>query len=86
MTELGSYREKPEDRVRARILLPFALIILSVGSAFLMAAYMYEGHVHQKSLTESVAAVERLFLQGLENDASMMQAALRTFWYVCTTN
>ncbi len=64
------------DRVRARILYPFTLVILFVVGAFLVAAYLFEGREHEKNLAESAASVERLFRQGLENDAAMMQAAL----------
>lgn len=64
------------DRVRVRILYPFTLVILFVVGAFLVAAYLLEEHDHQRNLEESAAAVERLFQQGLENDAAMMQAAL----------
>ncbi len=64
------------DRVRARILFPFAAVILFVVGAFLLTAYLFWGREHEKSLRESVAAVERLFLQGLESDAALMQVAL----------
>ncbi len=64
------------DRVRARILLPFTLVILSVITAFVVAAYIHEDRDHERDLSETVAAVERLFRQGLEKDASMMQAVL----------
>jgi len=76
MTALESYGGQGGDRVRARILYPFALVILFVVGAFLIAAYLFEGREHEKNLTESAASVERLFRQGLENDAAMMQAAL----------
>jgi len=76
MTALESYGGEGGDRVRARILYPFALVILFVVGAFLVAAYLFEGREHEKNLTESAASVERLFRQGLKNDAAMMQAAL----------
>lgn len=63
-------------RVRARILLPFTLVILSVITAFVVTAYIHEDRDHERDLRERVAAVERLFRQSLEKDASMMQAAL----------
>lgn len=64
------------DRVRTRILIPFSFVILFVIGAFLVSAYLLERREHQNNLTESVAAVERLFRQGLEKDAGMMHAAL----------
>lgn len=64
------------DRVRARILFPFTLVILFVVGAFMVAAYWFEDRERERTLTESAVAVERLFRQGLENDAAMMQAAL----------
>ncbi len=64
------------DRVRARILLPFTFVILSVITAFVVAAFVHEDRDHERDLSERVAAVERLFRQGLEKDAFMMQAAL----------
>jgi len=64
------------DRVRARILFPFTFVILSVIAAFVVTAYVHEDRDHERDLTERVAAVERLFLQGLESDSAMMQAAL----------
>jgi signal transduction histidine kinase len=64
------------DRVRGRILYPFTLVILFVVGSFLIAAYLFVDREHTKNLTDSAASVERLFLQGLENDAAMMQAAL----------
>jgi hypothetical protein len=70
------YHGHAGDRVRARILYPFALVILFVVGAFLVAAYLFENREHERNLTESAAAVERLFRQGLENDSAMMQAAL----------
>ncbi|MBC8269249.1 MAG: histidine kinase [Rhodospirillaceae bacterium] len=70
------YHGHARDRVRARILYPFALVILFVVGAFLVAAYLFENREHEKNLTESAASVERLFRQGLENDSAMMQAAL----------
>ena len=77
--EISTLRQgHKSDRVRARILLPFTLVILSVITAFVVTAYIYEGRDHEKDLSERVAAVERLFRQGLEKDASMMQAALAT--------
>jgi len=66
------------DRVRAQILLPFTLVILSVITAFVVTAYVHEDRDHELDLSERVAAVERLFRQGLEKDAFMMQAALAT--------
>lgn len=56
--------------------MPFSLVILFVVGAFLVAAYLFEDREHEKNLSDNVAAVERLFLQGLKNDAAMMQAAL----------
>ena len=44
----------------------------------MITAYVHEGRDQEKDLSERVAAVERLFRQGLEKDASMMQAALAT--------
>lgn len=64
------------DRVRARILIPFSFVILLVIGAFLVTAYLSEDREHEKSLTDSIAAVERLFQQGLEKDSAMMHAAL----------
>lgn len=52
------------------------MVILFVVGAFMVAAYLFEDREHERALTESAVAVERLFLQGLENDAAMMQAAL----------
>ncbi|MBT4933521.1 MAG: histidine kinase [Rhodospirillaceae bacterium] len=76
MTVSEPYRDHGSDRVRARILYPFAMVLLFVVGAFLVAAYLFEGREHEKNLTESAASVERLFRQGLENDSAMMQAAL----------
>lgn len=64
------------DRVRTRILVPFTFVILSVIGAFLVTAYLYEEHEHEENLTESVAAVERLFRQTLDKDSNMLLAAL----------
>ena len=72
MTVSEPYRDHGSDRVRARILYPFAMVLLFVVGAFLVAAYLFEGREHEKNLTESAASVERLFRQGLENDSAMM--------------
>jgi len=64
------------DRVRARILLPFALVILFVIAAFVVTAYYYEGRDHEQGMTEKVAAVDRLFRRGLEQDSALMHASL----------
>jgi len=66
------------DRIRSRILLPFALVILSVIAAFVGAAYVHERLDREQGLSDRIAAVERLFRQGLEQDASMMFAVLET--------
>ncbi|MBL6932718.1 MAG: hypothetical protein ISR45_07185, partial [Rhodospirillales bacterium] len=76
MSETELFRGHREDRVRARILLPFTFVILFVVVSFLVAAYLFEDREYERNLAESAASVERLFRQGLENEASMMQAAL----------
>lgn len=72
----GQRLNRGRDRVRARILFPFTFVILFVVGAFMVATYLFEDREHERVLTESAVAVERLFLQGLESDAAMMQAAL----------
>ncbi len=76
MTVSEAYRGQGGGRVRARILYPFALVILFVIGAFLVAAYVFEDREFERNLMESAASVERLFQQGLENEAAMMQASL----------
>ena len=56
--------------------MPFTFVILFVVVSFLVAAYLFEDREYERNLAESAASVERLFRQGLENEASMMQAAL----------
>ncbi|MEE8387406.1 MAG: ATP-binding protein [Acidiferrobacterales bacterium] len=76
MTVSEAYSGQGRGRVRARILYPFALVILFVIGAFLVAAYLFDGFEHERNLMERTASVERLFRQGLEKDATMMQAIL----------
>lgn len=76
MTAFMPTTGKSRDRVRARILLPFAFVILFVIGTFLMAAYMFEQREHERTLNERAVSVERLFRRGLENDAATMEAAL----------
>jgi len=70
------FKRLRNDRIRSRILLPFALLILSVIAAFVGAAYIHERLDREQNLTDQVIAVERLFRQGLEQDASLMFAVL----------
>ena len=70
------FRGRERDQIRARILFPFTLVILFVIAAFVIAAYIHEDLDHEQDLTSRVAAVERLFRQGLEMDSSLMYAVL----------
>lgn len=64
------------DRIRSRILLPFAFVILSVIAAFVVATYLYEQHQITQGIKDRVTKVERLFHQGLEQDSQLMFALL----------
>lgn len=74
--ESATGRHRKEDRVRARILLPFAVVVLSVIGAFILATYVYQDWEHARQLNENVAAAQHLFHQGVEKDVAMLQAAL----------
>jgi len=76
MRAAESYDGSGGSRIRARILYPFALVVLFVIAAFVVTTYVHEDLGHKKVLGENVAAVERLYRQGLEKDADMMHAVL----------
>jgi signal transduction histidine kinase len=67
---------KQGERVRARILLPFTLVLLFVIGAFVLATYVVGGREQDAELANRVRDMEKLFARQIENDASMMQAAL----------
>lgn len=67
---------KQGERVRARILLPFTLVLLFVIGAFVLTTYAVEERDQEKKLATRVSAVEKLFMRRIESDAAMMQAAL----------
>jgi len=71
---LHPWRER--DRIKARILVPFSLLLIFVVGGFLTTAYFSEQRDHENQLSESIKAVERLFLQRLENDSSLLQATM----------
>ncbi len=72
----GGYRS---DRVRTRILVPFTFVILFVIAIFVISSYLHEDRDHELDLADKVAAAERLFLQRLEQDSALMQAAMTAF-------
>lgn len=58
------------------MLFSFALVIVFVITAFVITAYVREGRDHERNVTDRVAAAERLFRRGLEQDSALMDAAL----------
>ena len=75
ITTLDPNKAQKGEWIKARILLPFSFVILSVIAAFVVTAYLQENGNHERALTEKVAAVERLFRQQLEQDSALMLAA-----------
>ena len=76
MAEIETNERQQGSQVRARILIPFAILILTITGAFLIAAYLFEDREREESLTASVAAAESLYHQGIEKDSDIMHAAL----------
>lgn len=67
---------KQGERVRARILLPFTLVLLFVIGAFVSSSYVVGEREQEQELANRVSAVEKLFMRRIESDAAMMQATL----------
>lgn len=76
MAAVETSKRQKASQVRARILVPFAILILTIIGAFLLSAYLFEDREREKSLTGSVAAAESLYHQGVEKDSDIMHAAL----------
>jgi len=64
------------DRIKARILIPFSVLLLSVVGGFLTTAYLSKQSDRATELNNSVNAVERFFHQRLENDSNQLRATL----------
>jgi len=76
MTVSETLEGSGRHRVRARILYPFALVVLFVITVFVVTNFLHEDSNHKKILSENVTAVERLFRQGFGKDAATMHAVL----------
>lgn len=76
IAEIETSERQQGSRVRARILFPFTIVILTIIGAFLIAAYLFEDRAREKSLAASIAAAESLYHRGVEKDSDIMHAAL----------
>jgi len=56
--------------------LPFSFVMLFVIAALVATAYFNEIHDLKRNMADRVAAVDRLFRQGLDKDSALMDAAL----------
>lgn len=68
----------PPRRVKAALMLPFALVLTFVLLAFMATAYFLQVQVRDRALSEQVVAVSRLMSQKLDKDANLMRAVLQT--------
>lgn len=66
------------SKVRLRILLPFAILLVFVITLFLTSTYFAEKRRSETELLRHAQAVETLFRHELEADASLMHGALAT--------
>lgn len=69
---MGAYR------IRYRILVPFAIIMLAVVAGFVATAYQYEDKFHRQTVSEDLAAAQRLFRRKTESDTQLLGAVLLT--------
>ncbi len=76
MAEIETSELQQGSQVRTRILVPFAILILTIIGAFLISAYLFEDREREASLTEHVSAAQSLYHQGVEKDSDIMHAAL----------
>lgn len=77
-TIAGDPLEKdPSHRVKARILIPFALVLAFVIAMFLVGSYLFQSRVWDHDLAATVRRVETMTQHEIRTDTGMMRAILK---------